>query len=605
LNNIFDRLPNLEIFFWILASTAAVIAFLVFAPTLLQMQAGSPTAVRATATLRPTLTPIPSATAVAAAPSAAARTPRPIPTPPANGAAFSFSADPKQSGWITDMENLPHWGDRSLHAGTYKGQVFQTLLYFDLSELAPGSKVLFAAIDLTGLNRSNIGINGTWQLKMLPLNIRSNWVSRPSSDFREAKTVADIGAALHAEDLSEEQINQFIFAPDQLVRLEEAIIGSGQIAFRLDGPSGSGDNLFTWAGMDANVGMRSTLRLIVVPESFAYITQTPTPQNVLTAAAIVAQSTEFAKLSGSPTSLPRKYATVLPLVPITPQPTSANQETATAMAYYATAVAATTGTFTPMPTNWYYATAQPTLSPTPTLTPTSTPTGTPLPLVIPIQSLTPEPTATPAVLSPNMAERAKQPFPTGLTNKILFLSGSRSSPQIWVMDPDGKNLGLVSDQTVYDRAAAREVVNPAGTFLLYNGSDQNFSPDNLQIWVQFLGRPPMPPQRLTSIRSGIAFGPSWSPTSYKIAYTSSELGKDEIFVMDMDSKKSQKITNTTDWNWNQYPSWSPDGRQIAYCSDRFHAGMFTEIWVMNATGGGEHSLGDGKRDAWAPIWVKW
>jgi hypothetical protein len=35
-------------------------------------------------------------------------------------------------------------------------------------------------------------------------------------------------------------------------------------------------------------------------------------------------------------------------------------------------------------------------------------------------------------------------------------------------------------------------------------------------------------------------------------------------------------------------------------------GSFTEVWTMNADGtGDEIKLGDGTRDAWAPVWVKW
>lgn len=32
---------------------------------------------------------------------------------------------------------------------------------------------------------------------------------------------------------------------------------------------------------------------------------------------------------------------------------------------------------------------------------------------------------------------------------------------------------------------------------------------------------------------------------------------------------------------------------------------YTEIWVMNADGSGATKLGDGSRDAWAPVWIKW
>jgi len=45
------------------------------------------------------------------------------------------------------------------------------------------------------------------------------------------------------------------------------------------------------------------------------------------------------------------------------------------------------------------------------------------------------------------------------------------------------------------------------------------------------------------------------------------------------------------------PSWSPDGTQIAYRSDR---GDESEIWVMNANGTGQRRLTAGLSPAWSP-----
>jgi TolB protein len=47
------------------------------------------------------------------------------------------------------------------------------------------------------------------------------------------------------------------------------------------------------------------------------------------------------------------------------------------------------------------------------------------------------------------------------------------------------------------------------------------------------------------------------------------------------------------------PAWSPDGRQIAFASDR--AGSF-EIYVMNADGSGQTRLttGGGANPSWSP-----
>jgi TolB protein len=226
--------------------------------------------------------------------------------------------------------------------------------------------------------------------------------------------------------------------------------------------------------------------------------------------------------------------------------------------------------------------------------------------MIPVKSLTPLPTPTTTPTSVNTILLAKQPIPPDFYNKILFQSGPREAPQIWVIDPDGKNLGLVPDRSVYARVAARDAIDPNFAFLLYNAPDRD-NPDTLQIWIQTLYMAGTPPQRLTAIKKGVAYAPAWAPFGNKFAYVSQESGRDEIWIFDLETKKPQQLTfnSNQDYFWNQFPSWSPDGKRIAFSSDRGHIGSFTEIWTMSSDGTGEVRLGDGTRDAWAPIWVKW
>jgi Tol biopolymer transport system component len=225
-------------------------------------------------------------------------------------------------------------------------------------------------------------------------------------------------------------------------------------------------------------------------------------------------------------------------------------------------------------------------------------------LLIPVSSLTPPATPTRTPTPRDLTQLALQPIPAQFFNKILFQSGARQAPLIWAIDPDGSNLALVTDRAVYDRAVARDVISPDGAFLLYNAPSIDF-PDALQIWIQYQGRPAIPAQRLTWIRAGVAYAPAWAPYGNKFAYVSSETGRDEIWLFDLETKRTQKLTSSPDWYWNQYPSWSPDGKRIVFSSDRGHIGSFTEIWTMNPDGTGEIKLGDGTRDAWAPVWIKW
>ncbi|MEW5717978.1 MAG: hypothetical protein AB1817_05070 [Chloroflexota bacterium] len=592
-----DRLSDmtpLEQLLWALAGLLAIVAIVVFIPTLVpgakpgarvptvmptSLAQGSP----ATRSPSPTVPPVATPTRSPTPPVTLA--PLTIPTPPAEGQSLTFAPNPDRTGWLGSKELAPHLRDRNLHSGAYQGQSLVGVMQFDLNDLPPGSKILYAALELTGRNARFLGQTGEWSVEMIDAQPGAAWDDASYDAMVQLPRLALLGKPYAAQELAAGLVNRVVFTPDQLKQLEKEL-DNGALTLRVRGPTGANDNLFTW---DAGPGVTAPiLYLVTVPASYVVVTVTPTPENVFAAATVVAQQTQFAKQFGSPTAFPRSIATATPgntpNVIVTNTPTPMNAATETYRSDYATAVAATTGTFTPAPAYWI--------------------TATPFPLMIPMASLTPFPTVTATPIIVDALQLAKQPLPSGLYNKILFLSGSRQAPNVLVMDPDGKNLGLITDRAVYDRAAARDRLSPDGAFWLYNAPDLNF-PDTLQIWSQYQNRPPVPPQRMTAVQRGVAYAPAWSPHGNKFVYVSSETGRDELWLLDLETKKTQQLTFSKDWYWNQFPSWSPDGKRIAFSSDRGHIGSFTEIWTMTAEGVGEIKLGDGTRDAWSPVWVKW
>jgi hypothetical protein len=591
LDRSFFRFPSLETILWILASIAAFVALLVFIPSFNVLAVSSTPTTTVTLTARPTLTSIPSSTPIPAPPSPRLLPTVLFPTESPNSRTFVLTSDPSRTGWYSSGESSPHLGDRNLHAGSYKGQSFQTIIGFELTALAPGSKILYAQVELVGLNRSNLGTGGKWTLQLL-----SSTASSPNADLRTVAAQANIGATLAADQLTEGQINKFVFGSDQYSSLEDALNANGRVYFRLSGSGSTDDDLFTWDGGDRDLpSSRPTLRLIVVPTAFVVITNTPTPENVFTAAANLLKSTEIAQ-RGTPTTFPRRFATATPQIVVTPRPTAANPETATAIAALRTAVAVTTGTYTPTPLNFVTATPG-------SIPPTATP---PTPLFVPIDRLPTVPIPTPQLTK---FELARKPLPTGLQGKILFLSGPRDNPQIFMMDSDGKNIVLVTNREIYAIAAARDAFSPNGIIEAFNTADPN-NRDVLQIFLFDYSIPGSPTKplynQITFLKRGIAYSPSWSQDSGKIAYTNTESGFHEIYVLDLGTKRTTQLTSAKGWSWNQFPSWSADGKQIVYASDRGRPNTFTDIWVMNShDGSNAYRLLDWGRDSWAPIWIKW
>ena len=82
-------------------------------------------------------------------------------------------------------------------------------------------------------------------------------------------------------------------------------------------------------------------------------------------------------------------------------------------------------------------------------------------------------------------------------------------------------------------------------------------------------------RRLTDV-SGDDWGPSWSPDGRHIAFVSNREGNYEIYVMGSDGSNPRRLTDHP--AEDRSPSWSPDGRHIAFDSNR--DGDW-EIYVMD------------------------
>jgi hypothetical protein len=104
--------------------------------------------------------------------------------------------------------------------------------------------------------------------------------------------------------------------------------------------------------------------------------------------------------------------------------------------------------------------------------------------------------------------------------------------------------------------------------------------------------------------AGSANQPAWSPDGRQIAFYGilGEGNTYEIYVIDADGANLRQLTSPSDSPYernNWHPSWSPDGKKIAYYSDWNHNG----IWLMNADGSGKARITDPLLDASNPCWL--
>ncbi|MCB0164896.1 MAG: PD40 domain-containing protein [Anaerolineae bacterium] len=377
------------------------------------------------------------------------------------------------------------------------------------------------------------------------------------------------------------------------------------------------------------------------------VTATPVPQNEATVAANGRLATAIAVTTGQPPNL--MLATATPtFVIITSTPTPLTLETAAAQAAQAKALAQSQGTATPFPANWvtpavvidtptpentatalyYQALALTTGTPTPT--PANVQTATPTP-VSRLATLVVPPTAT-ITPSPTF-----QPMPAELVNKIIFLTdregataeeralaGQRNAlpqvvPQPYIYDPATEQLEQLSSMWPYQAAALRDSWTADQRYQTYNqkllwANIDNKAIDRYAIFVYDFEFHVT--NQVTNFGAGDAWDPVWSPSSDKLALVSNDSADDEIWVVNRDGSDLKRLTETNEaYNAqfigkdnfipevNGHPSWSPDGSQLVFWSNR--SGN-RQIWIMNADGSNQRLLmPPNPYNDWDPVWIKY
>jgi Tol biopolymer transport system component len=107
-----------------------------------------------------------------------------------------------------------------------------------------------------------------------------------------------------------------------------------------------------------------------------------------------------------------------------------------------------------------------------------------------------------------------------------------------------------------------------------------------------------PPQRaLTRLTSdpGLQSEPSWSPDGKLIAYSADRRGKFDIWVQPVGEGDAVQVTHSPGHNWQ--PDLSPDGQRIAFRSEREGGGLY----VVPVLGGTERKISSfGSHPRWSP-----
>ena len=160
------------------------------------------------------------------------------------------------------------------------------------------------------------------------------------------------------------------------------------------------------------------------------------------------------------------------------------------------------------------------------------------------------------VLIPHKAfEESPRWSPDG--KRIAWVSTRDGNQEIYTVDADGKNIKRLTSETALDNNPEL-VARRQADRLRQRPHRQLRDPRHERRRQQ---RPPAD----RTIRA-MDYWPAWSPDGKRIAFTSNRDGNYEIYVMNADGTGLRNLTRHP--AQDNYAAWSPDGKRIAFISNR-------------------------------------
>ena len=223
----------------------------------------------------------------------------------------------------------------------------------------------------------------------------------------------------------------------------------------------------------------------------------------------------------------------------------------------------------------------------------------------------PSPIASPSPTQPPSQGPPPEPAASGVRQIAISYSlptrDDLPPPSIYVVRENGTGL----DRLTHGFAASQPVWAPDGRFIAFSRMQDRGFERSFLVRIFVMSADGSGIRAVTTGENVADTSPAWSPDGARIAFVrqltsgpdmipgpAMSGGPSQVFVVNADGNRLRRLTRGQ--SPKHSPSWSPDGRTIAYV--RFGGSGNDDIWVMRADGTNHRRLTRGPAYDYSPAW---
>jgi TolB protein len=174
--------------------------------------------------------------------------------------------------------------------------------------------------------------------------------------------------------------------------------------------------------------------------------------------------------------------------------------------------------------------------------------------------------------------------------KIAFSSNKDGQWDIYLLDLKTAALQRITQTKTYDGSPAW---SPDGQYLIY----QTLDGKNIDLVIRSTSDASGAPIQLTA-DDGDNFDATWSPDGRTIAFITNRNGKNELWLADLQATTERfKLLLSTDETQYRNPRWSPDGSMLAWCKEAPDATI--EVMKTAENDASAEEIGQGCHPVWS------